>query len=457
MNVRPPNHTRSFHWSNRLTDRAILRALAIGLTMVGVLLTAAALVAIRDSQAIRRGTAIVAREQLVMARLLHEVQVQQNALTEILHRLANLSEAPRITQLLDDLDAADQTMESLMSEAGNFQPDAAWEALAYDIRAFTGEAREAVHREQSLSVEQTQRLFAHHDRVVAHVDTLLQSSSDRLRTAELEIERQSTDLATQSILLLGACFAMASLCAVATIRFTARGIRRLESQAGELARVSWHMLRTQEEAARRFSHELHDELGQSLAAVRACASYGTFDDERREDCIRLVDQAIANVREMSQLLRPVILDDFGLDAGIRWLVEKFAQRTGIEAQYESDISFRLEDEVETHLFRIAQEALTNIARHSGAKNIRIQLSAPAPNAPVQLMIEDDGRGLLVRGEGERPSIGMTGMRARATQCGGDLVLEEVRPSGLRLTVTVPPPRERNRKDGTSGDLEKEDR
>lgn len=424
-------------WRGRLTDRAILRALAMGLTMVGVLLTAAALVAIRDSQAIRRGTAIVAREQLVMARLLHEVQVQQNALTEILHRLANLSEGRRTTHLLGDLDAADETMEALMSEAGNFQPDESWEVLAHDIQAFTSEAREAVNREQSLGVEQTQRLFAHHDRVVSHVDTLLQSSSERLRIAELEIERQSTDLATQSVLLLGACFAMASLCGVATIRFTARGIRRLESQAGELARVSWHMLRTQEEAARRFSHELHDELGQSLAAVRACASHGVFDDERREDCIRLVDQAIANVREMSQLLRPVILDDFGLDAGIRWLVEKFAQRTGIDAHYESDIYFRLEDEVETHLFRIAQEALTNIARHSGAKHIRIELRAPALDSPVQLMIEDDGRGLLVRGEGERPSIGMTGMRARAAQCGGDLVLEEVSPSGLRLTVTVP--------------------
>ena len=106
----------------------------------------------------------------------------------------------------------------------------------------------------------------------------------------------------------------------------------MEWQAGELSRVSWHMLDNQESTARRFSHELHDELGQSLTAVKAnlaaLEAGGAPDPRRLDDCMRLVDEAIGNVRQLSQLLRPTILDDFGLEAGLRWLAEGFTQRTG---------------------------------------------------------------------------------------------------------------------------------
>lgn len=439
-----PDGGASANWGGRFTDRGILRALGIGFTLVGVLLTAAALVVTRESQAIRRGHALVAQEQLVMARLLHELQVEQNALTEILHRLVNLSAEGGPTDLMEDLQAVDDALAALLGGGAQLAPDPSWQALQADIQAFTTAAREAVSRAEPLSTAQTQRIFTHHDHVVARVDSLLQSSSQRLRDAESSMERQSTKFANQTFLLLGACFGMASLCALATIRFAAQGIRRLEAQSDELTRVSWHMLRSQEETARRFSHELHDELGQSLAAVRACLAHGQFTEERRSDSIRLVDQSIANVREMSQLLRPVILDDFGLDAGLRWLVERFAERTGLEAVYDSDLTFRLNDEVETHLFRIAQEALTNIARHSGATRLLVQLLAPDPDSALRLVIEDNGRGLPLRETVGPPGIGMTGMRARATQCGGEFAMEGGSPSGLRLTVRVPASTVRNR-------------
>jgi signal transduction histidine kinase len=429
----------------RFTDRGILRALALGFTLVGVLLTAAALVVTRESQAIRQGNALVAREQLVMARLLHELQVEQNALTEILHRVANLSLDDGPSGLLEDLQAVDDALDALLGDAAEMAPEGSWQALAEEIRAFTSAAREAVAHPQPLSKEQTRRIFGHHDRVLGRVDSLLQASSERLRMAEFSMESQSANFAHQTFLLLVACFAMASICAMVTIRFAARGIRRMEAQSAELTRVSWHMLRSQEETARRFSHELHDELGQSLAALRASLAHGTVSEDRQGDLIRLVDQSIANVREMSQLLRPVILDDFGLDAGLRWLVERFAERTGLDSVYESDLNFRLSDEVETHLFRIAQEALTNIARHSGASRLRVRLEAPGPDSLVRLMIEDNGRGLpLQRGKVGPPGIGMTGMRARASQCGGDLTVEALPPPGVRLTVRLPPSPTRNR-------------
>jgi signal transduction histidine kinase len=152
-----------------------------------------------------------------------------------------------------------------------------------------------------------------------------------------------------------------------------------------------------------------------------------------------VDQAIGNVREMSHLLHPTILDDFGLEAGLRWLCEGFSTRTGIDARLESNFSGRLEDRTETHLFRIAQEALTNIARHSGAAHVEMKLTAGA--GQVVLSVHDDGRGLanapaaldapLGRG------LGMIGMRARARAAGGGLAVRSRPGEGVLIEVRLP--------------------
>jgi signal transduction histidine kinase len=266
---------------------------------------------------------------------------------------------------------------------------------------------------------------------------LILESTGQLEEIDRRLALQLGELAWESALLLGACFLLALACAAGTIVYVRRMVRRMEAQAEELSRVSWHMLRTQEEAARRFSHELHDELGQSLAAVKAnFERLGSGDPGPvREDGLRLVEEAIANVRELSQLLRPVILDDFGLDAGLRWLAEKFAQRTRIEVVYESSLTCRLHNDLETHLFRIAQEALTNIARHADASRVRVRLDESAGS--VILRIEDDGRGLPVPTTPKPRSLGLVGMRARARACGGELELKESAEGGLAVLVTAP--------------------
>ena len=151
-----------------------------------------------------------------------------------------------------------------------------------------------------------------------------------------------------------------------------------------------------------------------------------------------MDESIGNVRQMSQLLRPTILDDFGLEAGLRWLCEGFAARTGIDVRMESNFSGRLADETETHLFRIAQEALTNVARHAGARHVTVKLE-PAGDQ-IRLTIADDGRGLADGRSGGHPTgapmgtpngrgMGMIGMRARARSAGGDLAVRS--PTGGR--------------------------
>jgi protein-histidine pros-kinase len=205
------------------------------------------------------------------------------------------------------------------------------------------------------------------------------------------------------------------------------------------------MLEDQEATARRFSHELHDELGQSLTAVKtnlsALAAAGpdaAASGPRLADCLHLVDEAIGNVRQMSQLLRPTILDDFGLEAGLRWLAEGFAARTGIEVSVDSTYSGRLPDETETHLFRISQEALTNVARHANAKHVRIKLTAGA--GEIRLSIQDDGCGLSAAPDTGR-GLGLIGMRARARSVGGDVAVHSRPGQGVLIEVraTAPPP------------------
>lgn len=425
------------HRLARINQRTVMWGLSGGFAMVLVLLGIAGLVAVRDTRAIRRSAGGLVQEQLLIARLLNEVQVEENTLTEVLHRLTRTSQTIDRSALLRELVEADQSVARLAIDAATTSKARVWRQLEQSVRSFSQEARAALDQDDPIAEEVIASLFSRHDEVVKLIHDLLRDSSEHLRTADAQIERQSRDLADESALLLGSSLIFAGLCAIGTILFVRHSIRRIEWQTDEINRVSWHMLQTQEETARRFSHELHDELGQSLAAVRANLTSTSIDDhaERRADCVQLVDEAIANVRELSQLLRPVILDDFGLDAGLRWLTEKFGQRMRIKIEYQSCLAGRLQSETETHLFRIAQEALTNIARHSKATKVIIHLEAEA--AIVRLSISDNGCGLAPDRQESPTSLGLIGMRARARECGGTLDLQSVQPNGLRIVVEVP--------------------
>lgn len=421
----------------RMTERAFLRVLIAGFLLVVVFLGAAGFVAVRGTRAIEDDAAQVGREQLDVARLLNEVQAGQNALAEILHQLVALPEPRHREELLRNLNAANQGL-ARVAESGAGTPEKAmWQDLETAVLEFSDGVRDALRHQGPLPPSALGPLFDRHDQVVRLEQQLLASSERRIATAESRMEVESRQLAANSRVLLGACLALALLCAALTVIFARSSIRRIEWQASELSRVSWHMLQSQESTARRFSHELHDELGQSLAAVKASLTASGLADWnlRRGDCVGLVDHAIANVRELAQLLHPVILDDFGLDAGLRWLTEGFAQRTGIRADYQSTFHARLPEETETHLFRITQEALTNVARHSGATAVTVNLHSSEDK--IFLTIEDNGGGIRDGSGSPHLSLGMTGMRARARQVGGEFNLESISPSGLRLDIVVP--------------------
>ena len=424
----------------RITERYVLGVLALGFALVMAFLGAGGWIAVRHSQRIRSSVADLARDQLLIARLVHDVQMEENAMTEVLHQLAQFRPALQDHEsLFRNLEQSDQHLSRLAQEARGIAGDAVWRDLESSLNAFTREVHRVLDGAGPLPRSELEALFTLHDHVVSLVNDLIRVSSERITATERQIAAQSEQLTGDATLLLGSSFLLSAVCAVVTIGFARKSIHRIQWQSDELDRVSWHMLQSQEQAARRFSHELHDELGQSLAVLRSnLTKESVLDPESlRADCLHLVDESIANVRELSQLLRPVILDDFGLDAGLRWLAERFAQRTRIRVDVETECRGRFADETETHLYRIAQEALTNVARHSKAGNVRIRLVEAEGN--IRLSIVDDGVGLgpdpgAVPG---RPSLGMVGMRARARQCGGELTVEPAEPTGLRVEAVVP--------------------
>lgn len=259
------------------------------------------------------------------------------------------------------------------------------------------------------------------------------------RGAEIEklIVGETQELIDRLSWVLGLCFLLAAGTAGLTVWIIQRAFARLEWQSAELSRVSWHMIDGHEKMARRFSHEMHDELGQSLSGLRRMLSRigDTEFSTIRQECIGIVDEVLQNVRKLSQVLRPVILDDFGLDSGLRWLCERFTQRTQIPVHYESNWTQRLHGGEETHLFRIVQEALTNIARHAEATEAWVSLAVQGET--IHLEIADNGHGLKPVNGAKSPSLGMVGMRARARQLGGELIVENRKEGGLRIRIEVP--------------------
>jgi signal transduction histidine kinase len=430
----------------QITHGNIFRVLIAGFSLVILLLVAAAVVGVRNIRAIQQNAASLVREQSVTNRLVDELQTQQTNLSEVYSVLARDPDSVDYDRIMSQLDAADREIDRISGEGAQTAERDLWARLKQSSLDFSREAR------RLLSVESPETfasmdLFRHHGTFASVAARLIEAEYRKVSAAQAQVDRRSSRLLAASFLFAAPSVLLALLFAVVTVRMVGRLTREMEWQVAELGRVSWHMLEDQEATARRFSHELHDELGQSLTAVKtnlnALQAGGQADRARLEDCLRLVEEAIGNVRQMSQLLRPTILDDFGLEAGLRWLVEGFAARTGIEAALESSCSGRLPDETETHLFRIAQEALTNVARHSGAKRVEVKLESSGDE--IRLTIHDDGRGLPdasaaeSRQSGRPGPLGMIGMRARARSAGGDLTVRSRPGEGVLVEVRVPLP------------------
>lgn len=419
--------------TRQITHQNIFRVMTLGFALVILLLLAAAAVGIRNIQSIQQNAAGLVRDQEVTNRLIGELHSQQMALSEVFSVLARDPDSVDYEGIMAQLDQADKDIDRICTEGARTPEQQLWQRLRETSGQFSAEAKRILSQDTPESFR-SMDLFRDHEAFIAVVSRLIEAQYRKVSAAQTEINRLTAHLLETSLLFASASVLLALVFAGITVRMASNLVRGMEWQTAELGRVSFHMLEDQEAAARRFSHELHDELGQSLTAVKANLAAIEGNSARVSDCIHLVDEAIGNVREMSQLLRPTILDDFGLAAGLRWLCEGFGQRTGIDVTCEVPFTGRLPDGAETHLFRIAQEALTNVARHASAKRVRMQLEQA--DGHVTLRISDDGRGLSPA-PGNPRGLGLIGMRARARSAGGDLEIRSRPGEGVLIEVRVP--------------------
>jgi signal transduction histidine kinase len=219
--------------------------------------------------------------------------------------------------------------------------------------------------------------------------------------------------------------------------------RTVRESEQSLRSLTGRLLQLQDEERRRFSRELHDSLGQYLAAVKMnldMFSNSQPPDGLLSEAIHLLDQSIAETRTISHLLHPPLLDEAGFASAAKWYVEGFAQRSGIEVKvdFPADMG-RLPRPIELGLFRVLQESLTNIHRHSGSAKAEIALRLFPEK--VILEIKDYGRGIsweLLRNfqaKGTRSGVGLAGMRERLRELGGQLEIRST--NGTLISVTMP--------------------
>jgi PAS domain S-box-containing protein len=204
----------------------------------------------------------------------------------------------------------------------------------------------------------------------------------------------------------------------------------LQKQSQEAARrLSARILKVQDDERRKVARELHDSLGQYLASlkVNVSASLRTVESESSRqlltECTQLLDQCLAETRTISYLLHPPLLDETGLASPIRWYVEGFAKRSGIEVALDMPESIpRFSNEIETAVFRILQESLTNAHRH--AKTPKVDIGIQLGAETIVMSVRDYGSGIpprLLRSfmeRNERVGVGLAGMRERARELGG---------------------------------------
>ena len=215
-------------------------------------------------------------------------------------------------------------------------------------------------------------------------------------------------------------------------------------QKRELARLSSKLLQAQEDERRRIARELHDEIGQSLGALKLELAVAerimpeVSIDEVLAEARSITDRTLQTVRDLSQLLHPAMLDDLGLPDTADWYLRAFSRRTGITSELSIDrLEERLAPEVEMCTYRVIQEAVTNIAKHSEATTCRVQI-ARDPGA-LRIVVEDNGKGFqpATRRAADARGLGLIGVRERVANLGGRLRVESGAGTGTRLTVELP--------------------
>jgi signal transduction histidine kinase len=363
--------------------------------------------------------------------------------------------ATELTQLRMEVDTILPQYQALIDTP---EEQVQWMKLHSELDAYW-KSREIVLTVQPGTPAPTQLITS---QVVPARESILQlvGSLSVLERAAIESNEQQAsqffEEARQRAAWLASVALLAALC---TAFIAARHVGRLEKELGrrqraetqnrlDLERLSARLVTAQEEERRSLARELHDAVGQALTAIKmemGVALRGVEADARARSALEqarsIAESTLQSVRDLSQVLHPSMLDDFGLPEALRAYLRGFSQRTSIRAQFIHErMTERLPADVEVCVYRIVQEALTNVARHSGASTCTVSLIRR--ENVLQLSVEDDGRGLAAppaRPVDERRGLGLIGMRERAQTLSGSFVIENRPEGGTRVVVKLPVP------------------
>jgi signal transduction histidine kinase len=338
--------------------------------------------------------------------------------------------------------------------------DANWKQLEQELRDYWEAAALLVSPAES---DGTATAYARlHTQVIPKRDSIVELSDHirRVMADAFSREQAALDAANQQVRRrVWETTAVAVIVGVAIAMLSTWYVNRLEAAVRkenaevarsrqELRHLSGRLVRAQEDERRTIARELHDEIGQALTAVDvelAIAQGAVTADGRAGAAIheaRAVTQhALGSARDLSQLLRPSMLDDFGLPDTLKWYLRRFSDRTGVRTELVEDrLSERLPIDVEVCVYRTIQEALTNVSRHAQATACRVFVQRLASSLIVT--VEDDGVGLQrpdVRDTPGRGGLGLIGIRERLSDLGGTFRIEGAQGKGTRLTIELPLP------------------
>jgi signal transduction histidine kinase len=223
----------------------------------------------------------------------------------------------------------------------------------------------------------------------------------------------------------------------------------IKASRQQLRTLARRLQSTREEQRKEIAREIHDELGGALTALKidlsslASSAPKSRDKTKRDSFLskmlvmtKLIDETIGTVRKLVTELRPSILDDFGLLAALEWQLQEFQKRTGIQTEFVSTLEYIKQDEkLSIAVFRIFQEALTNVARHANATKVTATLYKEADS--LLLKVEDNGKGISAADIHNTKSVGLIGMRERALFLGGTIAFSGEPSKGTTVSVQFP--------------------
>lgn len=342
----------------------------------------------------------------------------------------DLDDAMRLEAALAPTSRTHEQSEALSSSLTQF-----WDAVDR-VFAQAGQGKEKEAREQiQLSLQARQAALS------TTVARLLVQNSDNEEQALGRVVQIYSRVQGQVYVFLAATLAAILLTGYSMIRWNRRLFARMTELSERRSELAQKLIATQESTLRYISRELHDEFGQILTAIGsmlgragAHAPQGSFLREDLQEVRQIAQDTLDRVRTLSQALHPVMLDEAGLEATLDWYIPTVEKQTGITISYEKQgVRFEVNGSAAVQTYRVLQEALNNVARHSGSKQAWVRLRFL--QTALELEVEDRGTGFVA--QPARQGIGLVAMRERAELMGGKVAISTPAAGGTLVHLVVP--------------------